>query len=298
MTIRPPFPYYGAKGRLAAWLASLLPVDHRVYVEPFAGSAAVLCAKAPSRFEVINDLDGNVITFFRMLRDREADLTRAVRLTPYSREEFRAADLDADLDDLERARRFFTRCSQSFNAAGSGRGHAASWSTGSPSAPDRPGIVANRVERLYEVAERLRRVVVDNRDACETIARYDGPSVAMYLDPPYLAETRSGLATRSGGDYGHDTNTEADHRAIAEALAGVRATVLVSGYPSALYDELYDGWHRVERPVSHPTSNRPGRQGRHGVEVVWSNRPIPRPPACAAPEASGRSPRPRRTGPA
>lgn len=82
--MRPPFPYYGSKGRLAPWIISLMP-DHRVYVEPFAGSAAVLLAKRPSSHEIINDIDGNVITFFRMLRDRHDDLLRVLELTPYAR---------------------------------------------------------------------------------------------------------------------------------------------------------------------------------------------------------------------
>jgi site-specific DNA-adenine methylase len=86
-----------------------------VYVEPFFGSGAVLFAKAPAVHEVVNDLDGNVVCFFRVLRDRPEELARACCLTPYARDEFRAALLSGDdLDELERARRFFVRLTQGF----------------------------------------------------------------------------------------------------------------------------------------------------------------------------------------
>ena len=83
----PPTNYYGRKARLAPWIASLLP-PHRTYVEPFAGSAAVLFAKPPSPTEVLNDLDGAVVNFFTVLRDHPAELAQALRLTPYARAEY------------------------------------------------------------------------------------------------------------------------------------------------------------------------------------------------------------------
>ncbi|WP_131802248.1 DNA adenine methylase, partial [Parafrankia soli] len=127
--MKPPFPFYGGKGRLAPWIASLLR-PHQLYLEPFAGSAAVLFAKEPARHEVINDRDGGVVTFFRVLRDRPDELVRACQLSPYAREEYRAADLTADVDDLERARRVFVRATQGFNANGLSRGRPGSWSNG------------------------------------------------------------------------------------------------------------------------------------------------------------------------
>lgn len=119
--LKPLVPYHGGKGRLAPWIVSLLP-PHRVYVEPFAGSAAVLLAKAPSTHEILNDLDRNAMTFYRVLRDRAEDLELACRLTPYARDEFAAATLDDDgIDDLERARRWWVRTNQSFAHTASDR---------------------------------------------------------------------------------------------------------------------------------------------------------------------------------
>lgn len=276
--MKPPFPYYGAKARIAPWLVGHMPREHRVYVEPFAGSAAVLFARSrPAAHEVLNDLDGNVVTFFRMLRDRHDDLVQALTLTPYSREEYRAADLEAsDIDDLERARRFFVRTTQSFNAAGAAASKRASWSNGMRRGSSQATTVADVVDRLHYAAARLRKVVIENRPAAELIGLYDAPDVVLYCDPPYLDSTRTGLRDHKRGDYAHDTNTEPDHRQLAEVLHECRSAVLLSGYASPLYDELYGDWDRAEISVQRPTSNRRGSTGAAGVEVVWSNRPLSR----------------------
>jgi DNA adenine methylase len=266
---RPPFPYYGSKGRLSGWITDLMP-EHRVYVEPFAGSAAVLFAKRPAAIEIINDLDRNVINFFRTLREREADLVRVLRYTPYARDEYAAADLvDPDIDNVERARRFLVRCTQGHNAAGSGS--RAGWSNGIRRNQSQASTVVGLVERLPEVAERLRRVVVEHRDAVDCIAAYDAPDALFFVDPPYLADTR---ATRTG-EYRVDTASEDDHRRLATALHAVSGTVMLSGYPSPLYDELYGDWWRAEQSVHRPSTNQRGRTGAdRAVEVLWSNRPL------------------------
>lgn len=271
--MKPPFPYYGSKGRLASRIVDLMP-RHRVYVEPFAGSAAVLFAKAPAPVEIINDLDHNVITFFRVLRTREADLARVLRLTPYSREEYAAAALaDESIDDLERARRFFVRATQGHNAAGSGG--RAGWSNGTRAKHTDATATVNLVDRLFALADRLRTVVVEHRDATELIAAHDAADTVFYLDPPYLTNTR-----RSGRDYAHEADSASFHRRLADVLRSVRGTVLLSGYPSALYDELYDGWSRIEATVHRATTNTRGRTGvERGTEVVWSNRPLGRQPS-------------------
>lgn len=268
--LRPPFPYYGAKGRLASQIVDLMP-RHRVYVEPFAGSAAVLFAKPAAPVEIVNDLDRNVVAFFRVLRDAPNDLIRALRYTPYARDEFAAADLAEDgITDLERARRFFVRTTQGHNAAGSGG--RAGWSNGIRAKHTDATATRNLVERLDQVADRLRAVVVDHRDALEVIASHDAEDTVFYLDPPYLSETRT-----CGRDYAHEADGDDFHRALAEGLREVSGTVLLSGYPSALYDELYAGWDRIEVAVHRAATNSRGRTDvPRGIEVVWSNRPLGR----------------------
>jgi DNA adenine methylase len=252
----------------------MLPA-HRVYVEPFCGSAAVLFAKEPSTHEVLNDRYGDVVTFFRVLRDEPVELQRLCRLTPYSREEYLTADLsEPELDDLERARRFFVRCHQSFNAEGAG--HAAGWSNGMYRGSSQATTVATVADSLESTAERLRKVVIDNRDATAVMAKYDAPDAAFYVDPPYLGSTRSGLdaAKRRSRNYAHDMPDADEHRSLAEVLHGLTGSVLLSGYPSPLYDELYGDWWQAEVSVQRPTTNQRGSTGPRATEVVWSNRPL------------------------
>jgi hypothetical protein len=144
-----------------------------------------------------------------------------------------------------------------------------------------------RVQRdgLAAAAERLRRVIIEDRAAVEVIAKYGAANAVIYCDPPYLHATRSAGAKRRGADYHIEHATEAEHRELARALYATPAAVLLSGYPSALYAELYDqaGWWRVERAVDKPSSLTPGGRAVHAVEAVWSNRPLRQQLALAAP---------------
>lgn len=272
LPIKPLVPYHGGKSRLAPWIVSLMPA-HRVFVEPFAGSAAVLLAKPRSTHEVLNDVDGNVVNFYRVLRERADDLEYACRLTPYARDEFADADLSEDLDDLERARRWWIRTNQSFVHTAS---IATGWSTSVLRGSNNARTVFNRIERFAAAAERLGHVTIENRDAAYIIERYSTPDCVVYADPPYLMSTRSAAGKkRPGGDYTHEFGADAEHRDLADLLKASPGTVLLSGYHSPLYDELYADWHRVEKTVLRRSSN--GRSGAqmHVDEVVWCNRPFP-----------------------
>lgn len=274
MTVQTPLPYYGGKSRIAPWIASLLPA-HRVYVEPFAGSAAVLFAKPPCVHEILNDLDGHVVHFYRTLRERPDDLELACRLTPYSRTEYFAADPnDPSIDDLERARRWWCRVNQSFAKNGSG---ATGWSTSIRRGSNNARSALNRIGRFADAVERLAHVTIENRDALEVIAEYSDERGVIYADPPYLDSTRTAYADgrRPNGEYVHEFATETEHRALAEALHASSSTVVLSGYASALYDDdLYSDWHRTERRVVRGTAAARGGSAVHAVEVLWSNRPL------------------------
>ncbi len=106
------------------------------------------------------------------------------------------------------------------------------------------------------------------------IAKHDHPATCFYVDPPYVHEVRSLRTKRRGADYRIDQSAPADHRTLAEVLHACRGTVLLSGYPGALYDEFYADWHQVQRAVLVPTGNGSGRPAKWGVEVIWSNRPL------------------------
>jgi DNA adenine methylase len=263
--MKPPFIYFGGKSILAGRIAASFP-PHGHYVEPFAGSLAVLLAKPLSRMETVNDLDRGIVTFWQVLRERPAELARACALTPHSLAEFQDADGDGEpCDELEAARRLWVRLTQ-------GRGGTLK-NTGwrhfvdpSNSAFGMPDYLTAYVGRIAAVAERLHRVSLECRPALEVVEWYGrSPDVLLYCDPPYLR------STRSSGAYRHEM-TEDDHRALAGALRDAKASVVLSGYPSALYDELYDGWCRAE--FTSGTGQNAETWGNR-TEVIWSNRPFP-----------------------
>lgn len=269
--MKPLVPYHGGKGRLAHWIVSLMP-RHRVYVEPFAGSAAVLLAKPQSTHEILNDVDGNVVNFYRVLREDPRELERVCRLTPYSRDEFNAADLhDAAIDDLERARRWWVRTNQSFAHTGT---DATGWSTSILRGSNNARTVLNRIDRFEQVATRLLHVTIENRNALELIVDNAAEDGLVYADPPYLISTRSAMNRRPGGDYAHEFASEDDHRELAKVLHDYPGTVLLSGYESPLYDDMYGDWHRSSRRVLRRSSHGRSAAQAHVVEVVWSNREI------------------------
>jgi DNA adenine methylase len=285
----PPTNYYGGKARLAGRIASLLPA-HRTYVEPFCGSAAVLFAKRPSPTEILNDLDGAVVNCFRVLRERPTELHRALTLTPSAHAEYQqlaAGFNDPGLDDLERTRRWFIRVNQSISHL-AGRGRPSGWAaTYNTNGTDHAHKFAALTDRLEAYAERLRRVHLEQPPAVEVIAKdaIPGAAAAISCDPPSLASSRSAQAKRAGLDYAVEYASEAEHRALAEVLHATPAAVLLSRYPSRLYQELYAGWWRLEHTVQRLTSNVSGGRGAVATEVLWSNRPLAHQARLLEPEA-------------
>lgn len=268
----PPMAYFGGKTRLAQRIVGLLPA-HEHYVEPYAGSLAVLLAKPPSRMETVSDLDGDLMCWWRVLRDRPDELARVCALTPHSRAEHQAA-LDADLTtlpDLERARLVWVRLTQ-------GRGSQMRAQTGWRHYIDRagssigmPGYLRAYVDRIAPCAERLQHVSLESRPALDLITSYGRSSSAcLYVDPPYVGSARGG-GYRSR--YRVDMPDEASHRALLDALLACRASVVLSGYPSQLYDTALAGWDRIEIP----TTTAQGGSSQARTEVLWSNREISHP---------------------
>ena len=266
--------YYGGKTRLADRIAALLPA-HEHYVEPFAGGLSVLLAKKPSRMETVNDLDGLLMTFWRVLRDKPEQLARACALTPHSRGEHTAVR-DADLevfDDLEIARNVWVQITQS-------RGGTMRSSTGwryyvrpGGNSMGMPGYLTAYVDRMSAAAERLHNVSLESRPALEIVEKYGAdPKCCLYVDPPYLGSTRS--ARGGGNGYRIDMPNHDDHAELLRALMGCQASVVLSGYPSDLYDAAMECWDRIEIP--HMTGQANG-VGQSRIEVIWSNRPISQP---------------------
>lgn len=292
---RPVLRYHGGKWKLAPWIIEHFP-KHRVYVEPFGGGASVLMRKPRSYAEVYNDLDGEVVNVFRVLRERGEELRQALSLTPFARKEYEAAWLPSD-DPLEQARRTIIRSFMGFGSAAvtmrrkvdksrggapgtgfransnrSGTTPAHDWAnfaksgfrcSTSENRPNRKSPTRGRWHELSDaitpIIQRLCGVVIENRDARKVIGAHDGARTLHYIDPPYPPAVRD-----KGVDYVHEMSDD-DHRQLAQLLRSVKGMVVLSGYPCNLYDkELYPDWARFER--QHLADG-----ARKRTEVLWLN---------------------------
>jgi len=261
--VKPPIPYFGGKITTGPAIAALFP-DHRHYVEPYCGSLAVLMAKPRSHHETVNDLDAALMTFWRVLREREQELARACALTPHSRAEHAASDEPTD-DHLEVARRVFVQLTQ--GRAGARRRTGWRHFVKPTEVTSMPDYLDTYTGRIYDAAERIAGVSLESMPALDLIRKYgQEPDVLLYVDPPYLGTTRC----RSWDGYRHEMRAEDDHLELAEALHQCKAAVVLSGYASDLYDrELYPGWDR------HTMAAWTGQgESSNRTEVLWSNRPL------------------------
>jgi DNA adenine methylase len=260
------FGWYGGKFSHLDWLLPLLPkIPH--YCEPFAGSAAVLLNRDPALVETYNDIDGEVVNFFRVLRDNSQDLIRLIALTPFSREEYFNAIYGStnEISDIERARRFYI-CARQTRTGLAQTASLGRWANcKNTSRSGMSGVVSRwlgGVDSLDIIAERLLRVQIENRPATHIISLYDDTETLFYCDPPYLHETRGDSKA-----YSYEMD-ETEHREFAEVINSCKAFVAVSGYDHPLMGELFPKrkWIKSfegEKPI-HSTKDL--RQ-----EVLWTN---------------------------
>lgn len=250
---RPALRYHGGKFALASWIIQHMPA-HRTYLEPFAGAASVLLRKTPSYAEVANDLDLRLHEYFAVLRDPTtyAALKRALVYTPFHEREFAAirdGELAAD-DPVERARQL---CVLSFMGHGSDS-LMPDTRPGFRSSVTRAGSTpaldwSNLPDAMDAIHERLRRVTWITVDAFDAIAKYQGDDVLIYVDPPYVRETRS-TKTKGGRfyhRYAHEMDEQADHERLLSTLNASSSMIMLSGYRCDLYDRMLVGWTRLDR---------------------------------------------------
>jgi DNA adenine methylase len=257
------FGWYGGKFSHLDWLLPLLPQATH-YCEPFGGSAAVLLNRKPDPVETYNDIDGQVVNFFRVLRDRQEELIQAIGLTPFSREEFRTAIAPEEgVSDLERARRFFI-CARQVRTGLAQTASEGRWAHCKlTSRAGMAGAVSRwlgSVEGLSEIVQRLLRVQIENDPAIDVIQRYDSPETLFYCDPPYPHDSRGDSKA-----YAYEMTDDA-HRSLARTLRNVAGKVALSGYDCALMQELYGDWECIKAPAKLCHSIKTTRQ-----EVLWVN---------------------------
>ena len=257
-----PFKYPGAKWSYAEWITSFFP-DHAVYLEPYAGSAATLFTKQPSRYETINDLDGGGVNFFRVCREHPEELSRLLYFTPFARGEYESIaearageEIALTGNPIEDARRFAVRCSQGF---GSKLADRVGWKNTKHSAgPNNPKVWSRAAETVLEVAERLKRVQVECRPGIELVEAYNAEDCLIYADPPYPGEVRRSRI------YRKEMMSRTEHEQLLSALINHRGPVILSGYENDLYDTALQGWHKE-------TTTGRANSAAERTEVLWMN---------------------------
>lgn len=243
---------------LAPWIISHFP-KHKVYVEPFGGAASVLMQKPRSYAEVYNDLDGEIVSLFKILRDESqaAELRRRLDLTPFAREEFDSA-YGVPVDKIEAARFLIIRAFMGFGSDGH---NIESGKTGFRANSNRSGTTPAHDWTSYTpcisaFTERLAGVVIENRAAAKVIAQQDSIETLFYVDPPYVHETRG-----AKHNYRHEMDNDA-HAELLTQLKFVNGMVLLSGYDTELYNSL--GWHCIKRDAM-------ADGARKRTECLWFN---------------------------
>lgn len=249
--------YPGSKWSLADWIIRFFP-KHHTYLEPFFGSGAVLFNKPRSCIETVNDLDGNVTNFFRWVKDDPEKLAHEIYYTPYARQVYEEASIEAPADSLANAANFCIRCNMGHGFRTTGE--KVGWKT---DIQGRERAYAAKEwcelpEKIIQAAERLRGVQIENRPALDLIRRYNHKKVLIYLDPPYMP------GTRHGKQYRCEMYSQKAHEELLEAVLTHKGPVLISGYATELYQDLLKHWHREE------TSCRT-QSGKVKTENLWMN---------------------------
>jgi len=269
--VKKPFRWAGSKAPLLNWLLPLIPPGGRPYTEAYFGSGAVLLNREPAKTEAVNDIDGNIVNFFRVLQKRDSyeELKHRLRYTPYSYEEFRLAhEILAQRENahpVDRAWAFFVVQNQGFNGEPYGKG----WGF-RPTTP--LSSYLNAIDALDWFVDRLRLVQIDHRDALEFLTRWDTEEAIHYVDPPYLHATRYDKHI-----YKYEMKDN-HHEQLVSLLLNLKGAVVLSGFPNSIYCALEEaGWARYDHkrylrfaPSPRMMTIRPSAE-RYCIESVWLN---------------------------
>jgi len=261
-----PFKWVGGKSRLRKYIVAALP-EHSCYVEPFAGAAWVLFGKPPSAVEVINDLDQDLVTFFRVVKEKPDELIASFEWELVARAEFeRLAGLDASqLTDVQRAHRFYYLIMAGWGGEFKYPRFQTSISDGGHG-NRLIGALKTLRERLEPVHARLRTVIIENLDWLDCVDRYDKTKTLMYLDPPY---------PENKCNYVHNMRSWEEHQRLAERLAQTQCHWLISSYDTPQIRTLFDGYSICSLASFSGMDTSKAKSGRTlNQEVLIANFPI------------------------
>jgi len=238
--MKTPITYYGGKQALVKHLLALIP-KHKLYCEPFFGGGALFFAKPKSEVEVINDINGEVINFYKVVQNKFKALQKEVRATPHSRELYKKAQVVYKYPDMfsevKRAWAFWTLANQGFS------GQLTSWGFGKTNTKEK-ALADKRDNFIKAYADRLKKVQIESNDALKVIDRCDDKDTFFYIDPPYF-----------NSDMGHYGGyTEEQYIQLLDLLQKLKGKFLLSSYPSPVLNKYIkkNKWNckRVKRTVA------------------------------------------------
>ena len=245
--------YPGSKWKIADWIISYFPT-HKVYLEPFFGSGAIFFNKESSYIETINDIDSNIVNLFEVCRQYPDELSAAINLTPYSREEFAKCYEKSD-NPIEQARRTLVRYHQSFGTSNSTR---KSWRNVQQFNGPRTATMWNYLpDTVIEVCERLKEAQIENTDALTLIERYNDENTLIYIDPPYLKSLRR-------RNMYHNEMSVKQHKDLLDLIKSSKAKIILSSYDNELYNTELREWCTAETKAF-------AQFGKSRTEKLWMN---------------------------
>ncbi len=265
-----PFKWVGGKSRLRKPIINLLS-DHTCYVEPFAGAAWVLFGKPPSNVEVLNDIDQELVTFFRVVRERPEDLIASFDLELVSRAEFErlANTTPLQLDEVQRAHRFYYLIMAGWGGELNYPRFATSITDGGHG-NRLIGALKTLRERIQPIHDRLRTVIIENFDWRVCIDRYDRPGTIMYLDPPYPG---------NGCNYAHNMRDWNEHVELADRLRKAKCKWILSSYDLPEIRDVFEEYFITSVQSSSGMRIRKNDNSRVlNKEILITNYPPPKHP--------------------
>jgi DNA adenine methylase len=230
-----------------------------VYVEPFFGAGAVFFRKEPGKVETVNDINGDIYNLFKQIRDNGEELARLIEYTPWSRRDYEESYIRSGRG-IEDARRFLVRCRFSIGSRNNCR---TGWRNNHKDENGDIGLFDSLPPLIQKASNRLKPkrgnvVQIENRDALFLIEKYNNKNVLMYLDPPYVLETR-----KNRKPYKHEMTNE-DHVRLCELINKSEAKIVVSGYENGIYAEHLKRFYKTGIKAY-------DERGNAKTEVIWTN---------------------------
>lgn len=259
--MKTPITYYGGKVKMTVHILPLIP-EHTLYCEPFFGGGAIFFAKPPSKVECINDMNTEVINFYRVVQDKFTALKKSINGTLHSRRSHQQAKIIYDnpdmFNDVQRAWAFWVLTNQGFAGQISN-----SWGYAKQKNSDSLKIKNKKIQFTKDYAKRLELVQIECTDALKVIFTRDTPQSFFYIDPPYF---NSAMGHYGGYSY-HDFED------LLQLLENIKGKFLLSSYDSELLQRYTEknGWdsHGIDMTVSVAKGSRKPKR-----EMLTANYPI------------------------